>query len=152
MPLVYAAVFRDAKMVAGTFAATVDTCAKWATNAQKVVGTVVALDQYKRQTVEDRDVSYSYLCNGMGLVLIVVSTKSMRMRTIFGFLEAVEAEFRDNNKSDDDEPPELLLLSKLLIFEDDANDKMAQLVKALDEARGHHMVNLGRAVQALDAK
>ena len=87
MPIRYSATYVDGTKLAehpgGEFPAL-------ATTLDTVVSSVPRRE-YRRQTVEDTSTNFHYLSNGEGRIVGCATTKDVKTRVVFNFLDAVEA-------------------------------------------------------------
>ena len=144
MPIKYSCVNDGANMLAEY---PVGEQPKLATTLQTVLNTVPA-KEYRRQTVEDTDTNYHYLSSGDGRIIGCASTKDVKSRVVFNFLDAVEALVR--GQTYDMRNAKKLLQQKQEYYNDPANDKITAVQDSIDRAKDIMVDNVDKALARQD--
>ena len=144
MPIKYSCVNDGANMIAEY---PVGEQPKLAATLQTVLGTVPPRE-YRRQTVEDTDTNYHYLSSGDGRIIGCVSTKDVKTRVVFNFLDAVEALVR--GQTYDMRNAKKLLQQKMEFYNDPANDKITAVQDSIDRAKDIMVDNVDKALARQD--
>jgi vesicle-associated membrane protein 7 len=139
MPIRYCAVFGDGAKLAENPVAELPNLAK---TLETVVASVPRRE-YRRQTVEDTDVNYHYLSNGEGRIVGCVTTKDVKTRVVFNFLDAVEGLVRGQV---DPRAAKKMLQQKMDFHNDPANDKISAVQESIDNAKNIMTDNVDKAL------
>jgi vesicle-associated membrane protein 7 len=139
MPIRYSAVFGDGDKLAENPVAELPNLAK----TLETVISSVPRREYRRQTVEDTDVNYHYLSNGEGRIVGCVTTKDVKTRVVFNFLDAVEGLVRGTV---DPRAAKKMLQQKMDFHNDPANDKISAVQESIDNAKNIMTDNVDKAL------
>jgi vesicle-associated membrane protein 7 len=139
MPIRYSSVYDDGNLVSEYPQAEFPTLAK---TLQTVISSVPKRE-YRRQTVEDTDVNYHYLSNGEGRIVGCVTTKDVKTRVVFNFLDACESVVRGQT---DPRAMKKLLQQKMEFYNDPANDKITAVQESIDRAKEIMTDNVDKAL------
>jgi hypothetical protein len=126
-----------------------------ATTLQTIFATV-PLTEFRRQTVEDTDDNFHFVAAGDGRIIGCASTKDVKGRIIFSFLDGVEAVLR--GPTADMRNAKKVLQRNMEFHNDPANDKPTAILLQLDHLRDLMTENMRKALEkgeriaALDAK
>jgi hypothetical protein len=99
--------------------------------------------EYRRQTIEDNDINYTYL-NNKEYVAVCITDKSCKCRTIQNFLEDISNNITINSIN------ERLLKDKMKYHNDPNNDKIAQIQINIDNAKNIMTNNIEKALDRQD--
>jgi len=139
MPIRYASVYDDGNLIAefpqNEFPKLADTL--------KTVVSSVPRREYRRQTVEDTDVNYHYLSNGEGRIVGCVTTKDVKTRVVFAFLDGAESVVRGQA---DPRSTKKMLQQKMEYHNDPANDKITAVQDSIDRAKDIMTDNVDKAL------
>jgi vesicle-associated membrane protein 7 len=100
--------------------------------------------EYRKQTIEDEYMNYSYFAFDRKHIVGCVTTKNTRARIVSGFLEDVSKNIfncTDYNK---------LLKEKTKYYNDPANDKLSQVQISIENAKNIMTENVEKAMEKGD--
>ena len=139
MPIRYSAVFADGEKLAENPVAEFPNLAK----TLETVVSSVPRREYRRQTVEDTEVNYHYLSNGEGRIVGCVTTKDVKTRVVFSFLDTVEGLVRGQV---DGRSAKKILQQKMEYSNDPANDKISAVQESIENAKNIMTDNVDKAL------
>lgn len=116
---------------------------KLAQTLQTVLATVPP-KEYRRQTVEDTDVCFHYLSTGDGRIIGCATTKDVKGRVVFNFLDGVEVLIR--GPTADMRNAKKILQQKMDFHNDPANDKITAVQDSIDRAKDIMTDNVDKAL------
>jgi vesicle-associated membrane protein 7 len=140
MPIKYSCINNGAELVSEYPA---EEQPKLAATLKSVIDSVPP-KEYRRQTVEDADVNYHYISNGDGRIVGCASTKDVKTRVVFNFLDAVESLVRGPNA--DLRNAKKVLKQKMEFHNDPANDKITAVQDSIDKAKDIMTDNVDKAL------
>ena len=139
MPIRYSAVFGDGDKIVEFPVAEFPTLAK----TLETVVSSVPRREYRRQTVEDTETNYHYLSNGEGRIVGCVTTKDVKSRVVFHFLDSVQDAVRGTV---DPRAAKKMLQQKMEFHNDPANDKISAVQESIDNAKNIMTDNVDKAL------
>lgn len=141
MPVKYACMTRSGKLVAEHPPAEQP---KLAATLQKLLSGQNPRE-YRREIVQDNDVSYHILCTGSGDVIGCVTTSNVPSRVVFRMLDEIEPIV--SSSSADIRNARKVLQQKIDFYNDPQNDKITSIIGTVAKAQDQMTIVIDQALE-----